>query len=77
MIATRMAGLQVQLVNAFRKPFDNAIATARTCYSAKGIIDESQVVGEGLTLPEREAVLARRDAILTVEQVVACLGGIL
>ena len=63
MIATATPGFQVRLVNAFRRPFDNAIATARTCYSPKGIVDESQVVGEGLTAPERDAVLARRDAI--------------
>src|SRR5689334_9548109 len=26
---------QVALVNAFARPFDNAVATARTCYSGK------------------------------------------
>ncbi|MBS1902555.1 MAG: FAD-dependent thymidylate synthase [Bacteroidetes bacterium] len=30
--------LRVKLVNAFIDPFKNAIATARTCYSSKGII---------------------------------------
>ncbi len=30
--------LSVKLVNAFTDPFKNAIATARTCYSSKGII---------------------------------------
>lgn len=31
------------LVNRFDLPFDNAIATARTCYSSKGIIGADQV----------------------------------
>src|SRR5262245_1203137 len=31
------------LVNRFDLPFDNAIATARTCYSSKGIIGSDQV----------------------------------
>ena len=33
----------VKLVNAFVAPFDNAIATARTCYSSKGIITAEDV----------------------------------
>ena len=31
---------RVQLINAFNSPFDNAIATARTCYSSRVIYDE-------------------------------------
>lgn len=34
---------KVTLVNRFELPFDNAIATARTCYSSKGIITSDQV----------------------------------
>jgi thymidylate synthase ThyX len=34
------AGLQVRLVNAFAQPFNNAIATARTCYSARVITEQ-------------------------------------
>jgi thymidylate synthase ThyX len=34
---------EVKLVNSFARPFDNAIATARTCYSAKGIVTAEQV----------------------------------
>jgi thymidylate synthase ThyX len=34
---------KVTLVNRFELPFDNAIATARTCYSSKGIIGADQV----------------------------------
>jgi thymidylate synthase ThyX len=33
----------VRLVNAFAHPFDNAVATARTCYSSKGIITAEEV----------------------------------
>lgn len=33
----------VKLVNTFQLPFDNAIATARTCYSSKGIIPTEEV----------------------------------
>ena len=34
---------EVILVNAFREPFKGAVAVARTCYSAKGIIREEDV----------------------------------
>jgi thymidylate synthase ThyX len=33
----------VTLVNAFSTPYDNAVATARTCYSGSGIITDDQV----------------------------------
>jgi thymidylate synthase ThyX len=33
----------VELVNAFATPFDNAVATARTCYSGRGIITDDDV----------------------------------
>src|SRR5947208_3520721 len=45
--------LKVNLVNAFANPFKNAIATARTCYSSKGIITD-----EGVSL-EKHAALAK------------------
>ncbi|RMH39455.1 MAG: FAD-dependent thymidylate synthase [Deltaproteobacteria bacterium] len=34
---------QVELVNAFAAPYDNAVATARTCYSGSGIVTAEQV----------------------------------
>lgn len=37
------APAEVKLVNAFQSPFDNAIATARTCYSSKGVIPTQDV----------------------------------
>lgn len=39
----RSALPEVKLVNAFQMPFDNAIATARTCYSSKGVIKTEDV----------------------------------
>jgi flavin-dependent thymidylate synthase len=45
--------LKVKLINAFANPFKNAIATARTCYSSKGIITD-----EGVSL-EKHAALAK------------------
>src|SRR5260370_42392483 len=33
----------VGLVGAFAEPFDNAVATTRTCYSPRGIITAEQV----------------------------------
>jgi flavin-dependent thymidylate synthase len=40
--AFRSAPPEIKLVNTFQFPFDNAIATARTCYSSKGIITTDQ-----------------------------------
>ena len=34
---------RVRLVNAFARPYENAVATARTCYSSKGIVLPEQV----------------------------------
>ena len=33
---------QVRLTHAFTRPYENVVATARTCYSSKGVIDEDQ-----------------------------------
>jgi len=39
---------QVTLTKAFTSPFKNVIATARTCYSGKGIVTDDQIdLGEG------------------------------
>ncbi len=46
---------EVRLVNAFISPYDNAVATARTCYSSKIIYAEE--------IGKDEAARARRDAI--------------
>src|SRR3984893_1105804 len=46
---------RVRLVNAFARPFENVVATARTCYSSKGIVTEDQASAR----PERRDSLAR------------------
>jgi flavin-dependent thymidylate synthase len=46
---------RVRLVHAFERPFENVVATARTCYSAKGIITEDQASSK----PERRDALAK------------------
>src|SRR5262245_17483807 len=46
---------KVRLVHAFERPFDNVVATARTCYSAKGIVTEDQASAK----PDRRDALAR------------------
>ena len=45
----------VRLVHAFERSFDNVVATARTCYSAKGIVTEDQASAR----PDRRDALAR------------------
>jgi thymidylate synthase ThyX len=52
---------KVTLVNTFTKPFDNAVATARTCYSSKGIVTSEQVYGEGLDEVKQAERRQRRD----------------
>ncbi len=52
------------IVNAFASPFSNAVATARTCYSAKGIVRAEDVEGTGVAAEEeRQRRLERRDAL--------------
>lgn len=54
----------VQLVNAFPRPFENAVATARTCYSPRGIITTEEVSGTpGMPEDKRLAKVAQRDRI--------------
>ncbi|MGH8103502.1 MAG: FAD-dependent thymidylate synthase, partial [bacterium] len=51
---------EVVLVNGFTRAFDNAVAAARTCYSAKGIITPEEVAGELATDPEKAEEIRRR-----------------
>ncbi len=55
---------EVTITNAFARPFDNVVATARTCYSGSGIVRDEQVLG-GPEAPEeeREERRRRRDAL--------------
>jgi thymidylate synthase ThyX len=54
---------EVRLVNAFDRPLDNAVAAARTCYSARGVITPEQVAGEGLDPAGRAERASRRNAL--------------
>jgi thymidylate synthase ThyX len=55
---------EVTLTNAFVRPFDNVVATARTCYSAGGIVHDEQILGgPDLALPERAERARKRDAL--------------
>src|SRR5689334_4847127 len=45
----------VLLENAFQKPFDNAVATARTCYSSK-VIHAEEVAKDDVTRSRRDAI---------------------
>ncbi|HET8947884.1 MAG TPA: FAD-dependent thymidylate synthase [Candidatus Polarisedimenticolia bacterium] len=54
----------VTITNAFARPFDNVVATARTCYSSAGIITDEQILGgPGVPDEEREERARRRDAL--------------
>jgi thymidylate synthase ThyX len=54
---------EVKLVEGFARPVDNAVATARTCYSAKGIITPEEVGGDALPEEKRRQRVERRDAL--------------
>jgi thymidylate synthase ThyX len=55
---------EVRLVNAFARPYENAVATARTCYSSRGIITPEEVSGTEDMAPEaRRNRVAMRDRI--------------
>jgi thymidylate synthase ThyX len=52
------------LVNAFHRPYENAVATARTCYSSRGIVRTEDVSGTPDMAPEaRRRRTALRDRI--------------
>lgn len=54
----------VTLVNAFPRSYENAVATARTCYSPRGIVTTEEVSGTpGLTEEKRLARVEQRDRI--------------
>jgi thymidylate synthase ThyX len=59
----RSPGPEVALVQAFARPLDNAVATARTCYSSKGIVTPEEVGGDALSEEKRRVKRVRRDAL--------------
>ncbi|MBI4168753.1 MAG: FAD-dependent thymidylate synthase [Acidobacteria bacterium] len=55
---------EVKITHAFARPFDNLVATARTCYSGSGIVRDDQVLGDPAGPAEaREERRRRRDAL--------------
>lgn len=57
-------GPVVRLVNAFERPYENAVATARTCYSSRGIVPTEDVSPAPDQAPEaRQRRAAMRDRI--------------
>src|SRR5690242_11926201 len=42
----------VELKKTFTTPFHNAVATARTCYSNKGIIEDEQITPQNYALAQ-------------------------
>ncbi len=55
---------EVRLVNAFPRPYENAVATARTCYSGRGIVETEEVSGgPGLSEEKRRKKVEQRDRI--------------
>jgi thymidylate synthase ThyX len=55
---------EVKITHAFARPFDNLVATARTCYSGSGIVQDDQVLGDPAGPAEaREERRRRRDAL--------------
>src|SRR5262245_43681533 len=55
---------EVTLTQAFVRPFDNVVATARTCYSGGGIVRDEQILGgPDLPLDERDERTRRRDEL--------------
>jgi len=53
----------VRLENAFARPYENAVATARTCYSASGVLRAEDVSGDDLPEEKRRKKVEQRDRI--------------
>ena len=53
----------VRLENAFARPYENAVAAARTCYSSKGVLRVADVSGDGLPEDQRQKRVDQRDRI--------------
>ncbi|RMG43429.1 MAG: FAD-dependent thymidylate synthase [Acidobacteria bacterium] len=54
---------EVRLVAAFERPFDGAVAAARTCYSSKGIVWPEEVGGDSLPEGRRDEAIRRRNEL--------------
>ncbi|MBL8023660.1 MAG: FAD-dependent thymidylate synthase [Elusimicrobia bacterium] len=54
-LPSRFSGPKVQLINSFKDPFNNAVATARTCYSASVVLPE-HVDKDSKSRAQRDAI---------------------
>ncbi|MBM4342208.1 MAG: FAD-dependent thymidylate synthase [Deltaproteobacteria bacterium] len=54
---------RVQLLAAFERPYEQAVAAARTCYSGAGVLTVDQVSGVGLPADKQQARIELRDRI--------------
>ncbi len=52
---------EVTITHAFTRPFDNVVATARTCYSGSGIVRDDQVVDPQSPAEKQAEKRRRRD----------------
>src|SRR5262249_21279968 len=53
----------VRLENAFVRPYENAVAAARTCYSSKGVLRVGDVSGDGLPDEQKRKRVDQSDRI--------------
>lgn len=54
---------RVELIAAFERPYEHAVAAARTCYSGSGIVSADQASGVGLEATRRQLRIEQRDRI--------------
>lgn len=54
---------RITLISAFERPYENAVAAARTCYSGGGIVSADQASGVGLPPEKQLAREEQRDRI--------------
>ena len=54
---------RVTLISAFDRPYEQAVAAARTCYSGNGIVTADQVSGVGQSAEKQAARADQRDRI--------------
>ncbi len=53
----------VELIAAFERPYEHAVAAARTCYSGTGIVSADQASGVGLEATRQRLRIEQRDRI--------------
>ena len=66
----------VTLISASERPYEHAVAAARTCYSAGGIVSADQVSGVGLDEPKRALRIEQRERLKRFLKGQAFAGGV-